>query len=746
MILDGKSRLRLRIAGKNLLRTYPQLTGNACIVSEEVRDQGRFDTALLERQSPFSIDAPAKSAKPADFEGYFPGANLDKNGVVMVGTKVAQRSVLAATLAQTQPIVAIAKQRDEALVTNVEIKDFNKGKVVTIDLLIQRKLAVGDVLNDNHGHTLVVAGFSAKGCFSFGTDILVHPDADILKGLPVPDSDGPAFRAVKLTKITRRMEDKLAGRSTGRYSLVTQQPLSEHPNPGQKVNIQKFAHLGYVQNAVEMAMVKSSGIRARATAYEALLLRNPVPALETPPTHSAHRLATLMVGCGFSTKVEDGALHIMRITDAQIVKQSHGEVKRPETISYKTLKPEHEGLFCEAIFGNGRDLKCSCGRLEGIRHKGITCMKCGVQVDTHLAPNSRFGHIKLAIPVVHPWLKLQCAQTIAQVGIGDIEGILAVIDYKRSIVDDDDDAEPSDWGVAALESVCMERGVDISRFLIRNLPVLPTNLRPMVRYDAKTFATSDLNDLYRRIIGRNNRVSRLMEMGAPEIIIRNECQMVQEAVETLMRNTTLQGSFGRLLQSIDMEIDNAARDFYERRVDYSATAVCVPDPSLQKKMLGIPTTIATELLKPIIMSTIVADGRAMTVKEAGVLLEGGVLEPYILEMMSAYMDHHMVLATYSDIYVPMRMHLSRREDWGEAIRLNPSDASAFGISFGGEHLAIHLPLCEEAQQELKESPVPSKERYTASLTSLTCEKIAACALSDTPFLLGSLDNLVFSLS
>ena len=455
----------------------------------------------------------------------------------------------------------------------------------------------------------------------------------------------------------------------------------------------------------------------------------------------------------------------------RILKWSYGEVTKPETINYRTLKPERDGLFCERIFGPTKDWECYCGKYKRVRHKGIVCERCGVEVTDSKVRRHRMGHIKLAAPVSHIWflkgipsyLGLLLDMTLKdleqiiyfnnyvvmdpadspfkkfqllteeeyeefmeaneeselKVGIGAeaIKALLEEIDVKKLA---EDIRTELDGHVTSIQ----KKGKLIKRLRLLNsliqsetepswmimdvLPVTPPDLRPLVQLDGGRFATSDLNDLYRRVINRNNRLQRLLEMGAPEIIVRNEKRMLQEAVDALIdngrRGRTVVGPNNRALKSLSNIIEGKQGRFRQnllgKRVDYSGRSVIVVGPSLKLHQCGLPKEMAIELFKPFVVNKLIERGYVQNIKSAKKRIERS--EPIVWDILEEVIEGHPVLLNRAPTL--HRLGIQAFEPKlveGRAIQLHPLVCTAFNADFDGDQMAVHVPLSIEAQTEAR---------------------------------------------
>ncbi len=462
------------------------------------------------------------------------------------------------------------------------------------------------------------------------------------------------------------------------------------------------------------------------------------------------------------------AIKIGLASPEKIREWSHGEVKKPETINYRTLKPEKDGLFCERIFGPSKDWECHCGKYKKIRYKGVICDRCGVEVTKASVRRERMGHIELAAPVSHIWYfkgipsrmglildlsprtlekvlyfasyivldggdtRLQYKQVLSEkeyqdareqygdafrVGMGAeaIKELLCAIDLEK---------ESEELRAALKEATGQKRARIIKRMevveafresgnrpewmIMDAIPVIPPDLRPMVQLDGGRFATSDLNDLYRRIINRNNRLKRLLELGAPDIIVRNEKRMLQEAVDALIdngrRGRPVTGPGNRALKSLSDMLKGKSGRFRQnllgKRVDYSGRSVIVVGPELKIYQCGLPKEMAIELFKPFVMKELVANGTAHNIKNAKKMVEK--LQPEVWDVLEDVIKEHPVMLNRAPTL--HRLGIQAFEPIlveGKAIKLHPLVCTAFNADFDGDQMAVHLPLSVEAQAECR---------------------------------------------
>ncbi|MGD9162470.1 MAG: DNA-directed RNA polymerase subunit beta', partial [Desulfobacteraceae bacterium] len=475
----------------------------------------------------------------------------------------------------------------------------------------------------------------------------------------------------------------------------------------------------------------------------------------------------------FFTKPKDpssyNAVRISLSSPEMILERSYGEVKKPETINYRTFKPERDGLFCSKIFGPIKDYECNCGKYKRMKHRGIICEKCGVEVIQSKVRRERMGHIKLASPVAHIWF-LKCLPSkignLLDLTLKDLERVLyfenfIVIDpkdtplVKSSLLNDEqlirakeDYGDRFEYGVGAeaIQKMLMELDLESLSTSLREemvstrseakrkkltkrlkvidafkdsknrpewtimnvIPVLPPDLRPLVPLDGGRFATSDLNDLYRRVINRNNRLKRLLELNAPDIIVRNEKRMLQESVDVLFdngrRGKVVTGANKRPFKSLSDMLKGKQGRFRQnllgKRVDYSGRSVITVGPDLRLHQCGLPKKMALELFKPFIYNKLDEKGFATTIKSAKKMVEretpevwdalDDVVKEYCILLNRAPTLHRLGIQAFEPSLVE-----------GKAIQLHPLVCTAFNADFDGDQMAVHVPLSIEAQVEAR---------------------------------------------
>lgn len=462
------------------------------------------------------------------------------------------------------------------------------------------------------------------------------------------------------------------------------------------------------------------------------------------------------------------AIQIGLASPEKIREWSHGEVKKPETINYRTLKPEKDGLFCERIFGPQKDWECHCGKYKRVRYKGVVCDRCGVEVTRSKVRRERMGHIELAVPVSHIWYFKGIPSRmglILDMSPRALEKVLyfaayVVIDpgrtdlMKNQILSEKEYREAYEKygdkftaGMGAEAILDMLRDIDLEALyeelksdldgakgqkkvrtvrrlevveafrqsgnkpewmIMSVIPVIPPDIRPMVQLDGGRFATSDLNDLYRRVINRNNRLKRLLDLGAPEIIVRNEKRMLQEAVDALIdngrRGRPVTGPGNRPLKSLSDMLKGKQGRFRQnllgKRVDYSGRSVIVVGPELKIYQCGLPKKMALELFKPFVMKRLVQDGLAHNIKSAKRMVER--VRPEVWDVLEDVISEHPVMLNRAPTL--HRLGIQAFEPIlveGKALKLHPLVCTAFNADFDGDQMAVHLPLSAEAQAETR---------------------------------------------
>ena len=631
---------------------------------------------------------------------------------------------------------------------------------------------------------------------------------------------------IYIMKLNHLVEDKVHMRSIGPYSLITQQPLGGKAQfGGQRFGeMEVWALEGYGARHMlqEMLTIKSDDVLGRSSAYESIIRGEPIKGPNIPASFNVlvNELKALglnvelMYDSPSDRKDDFSAVKVSVASPEEILRSSHGEVIKPETINYRTQRPEKDGLFSERIFGPTKDYECSCGKYRRVRYKGITCDKCGVEVTRAVVRRERMGHIVLAAPVAHIWFMKSIPARLSlllDVSSAKLERVIYHVDYIVTEVNDEErkqvyaeldrelksklkvvgtkdkkvkqelmgDAtsvravieslrpgqvlsETEYFSVSRrfgnlfkagsgaeavrkiLEKMDLRKEIQkIDRELLQTkdmtaevkqlrrqkmlrsmlkygsrpewlvmtvLPVLPPDLRPMVALDGGRYATSDLNDLYRRVINRNNRLKKLLEIKAPEVIIKNEKRMLQEAVDALIDNSARFGtqqmsSQRRPLRSLaDMLKGKQGRfrqNLLGKRVDYSGRSVIVVGPKLKIDECGLPKKMALELFRPFVISQIIKRELAHNIKMANRLIEQGTDEVWaILEEVTR--DHRVLLNRAPTLHRLSIQAFKPILVEGLAIQIPPLVCTAFNADFDGDQMAVHVPLSAEAQREARD--------------------------------------------
>ncbi len=596
-----------------------------------------------------------------------------------------------------------------------------------------------------------------------------------------------------ILKLHHLVDEKMHSRSTGSYSLVTQQPLGGKAQGGGQrfgeMEVWALQAYGAAHVLQEMLTVKSDDVMGRTRMYKNIIDNNLTIDASTPEVFNVmvkevrslgldirfdHEEVSKVVDIFDMSANEDTAensdsLSIHILSPEKIKAMSYGEVKKPETINYRTFKPERDGLFCAKIFGPMKDYECLCGKYKRMKHRGVVCEKCGVEVTLTKVRRERMGHISLACPVAHIWFLKSLPSRIGlllDMNLRDIERVLYFEAYivvnpgmtdlahKQLLTEDAyidavekyGDDFVAMMGAEAIKKILDEMNLELEITTIREqiemtssetrlkrlikrarilesisksenkaswmimteLPVLPPDLRPLVPLDGGRFATSDLNDLYRRVINRNNRLKRLLEMAAPEIIVRNEKRMLQESVDALFdngrRGRAITGTNKRPLKSLADMIKGKSGRFRQnllgKRVDYSGRSVIVVGPTLKLHQCGIPKRMALELFKPFIFSRLQRLDICTTIKSAKLMVENEegpvwdaldeVIKEHPVMLNRAPTLHRLGIQAFEPILVE-----------GKAIQLHPLVCKAYNADFDGDTMSVHLPLSIEAQLEAR---------------------------------------------
>ena len=600
-----------------------------------------------------------------------------------------------------------------------------------------------------------------------------------------------------LLKLHHLVDEKIHARSTGPYSLVTQQPLGGKAQFGGQrfgeMEVWALEAYGAAYTLQEVLTVKSDDTEGRENVYKAIVSGNETFDVTLPESFRVLGREIRSLGLDFygvnylernrtqrveilhargdkdQTPTFDG-LQIKIASPEEIRRWSNGEVKKPETINYRTFKPERDGLFCARIFGPTKDYECLCGRYRRTKHKGLTCEKCLVDVTHSKVRRERMGHIELAAPVAHIWflkslpsrISTLLGMTLKEVervlyfesyvvideGRTDLKylQVLTEYDYNKKAEEYGEDTFVAGMGAEAIldlleglnipelkkqlrselnlsksvaRTASLQKRLKVvegfdkshsepSSMIMKVIPVLPPDLRPLVPLDGGRFATSDLNDLYRRVINRNNRLRRLMDLKAPDIIIRNEKRMLQESVDALFdngrRGRTITGNNKRPLKSLSDMLKGKQGRFRQnllgKRVDYSGRSVIVVGPNLKLHECGLPKKMALELFKPFVYARLDTKGITTTIKSAKKLVEKE--HPEVWDVLDEVIREHPVLLNRAPTL--HRLGIQAFEPKlieGKAIQLHPLVCAAFNADFDGDQMAVHVPLSFEAQLEAR---------------------------------------------
>ena len=625
---------------------------------------------------------------------------------------------------------------------------------------------------------------------------------------------------IYMLKLSHLVDDKIHARSIGPYSLITQQPLGGKAQFGGQrfgeMEVWALEAYGAAHILQELLTAKSDDVTGRAKIYESIvkgdasftpglpesfnvLIRElqslclDVELISTkrpPQLHAARkrppnrcwraeaiRCRPSFTDSKTALRADFDAIRISLASPEKIEQWSFGEVTKPETINYRTFKPERDGLFCAKIFGPITDWECLCGKYKRMKHRGVICDKCGVEVTQAKVRRERLGHIKLATPVSHVWFFKGLPSRIGHlldISLRDLERVLY---FEAYVVSDPGDTElkfkqllseeqfrkareeygytkfKAQMGAEAIKELLKREHVDklaeelrvkmrsetsaqkklkfakrlkvVDSFrkssnkpewmILDVIPVIPPELRPLVPLDGGRFATSDLNDLYRRVINRNNRLKKLMELKAPDVIIRNEKRMLQEAVDALFdngrRGRVLRGANNRPLKSLSDTLKGKQGRFRQnllgKRVDYSGRSVIVVGPELKLHQCGLPKKMALELFKPFIYNKLEERGLVATIKQAKEMVEKQVGE--VWDVLEEVIREHPVLLNRAPTL--HRLGIQAFEPVlveGKAIRIHPLVCTAFNADFDGDQMAVHIPLSPEAQIEATELMMSSK--------------------------------------
>lgn len=647
-------------------------------------------------------------------------------------------------------IVVVAKHLKESGGLRYPVEE-----LVKVYVVIFQNLKVGDILEDEQGHRGVITKILPNREMPYRRgekiEMVVNPFSDfgqveldsnelsIGKTKPITLLDGRTRGTVEwqpypnrpevvkkvekkfegkykigyleVKKMPRLSEERFEVRSVGQYSLTESRPLD-----GQLIAEQELRVLEGVQAfhlLQEMVTLKSDNLKGRIEVYEAIVEEKEFPSPGRSETISI--FTKFLQGLDLKTLIGEEKIEITLASPEDIKSWSQGEVKNPETINYATFRPEKQGLFCEKIFGPTRDWECFCGKYKSIRYRGRICDCCGVEVTESKVRRERFGHIELVSPVIHIWYLPDLVKAL-EISQMDLEKVVycesyLILDPKESglkkyqIIATEEFQEYRGkaevaTGAEAIKKALQEKENYLQNMILQIIPIIPPDLRPMIETEKGIFATSDLNDLYRRVINRNNRLKRLIEMKAPEVIAQNEQRMLQEAVDALLDNgrkgKPIRDLERRPLISLSDMVKRNAGKFWKRRQDFSAKGIVVVAPELEENQCFLPKEMALELFKPFVMGRLVSKGIVFNLKSARRLVENENTEAY--EVLEEVIKGRMILLKSSQKLQAFGINLWEEE----AIGLSSKACEMHGIKLNGDSVAVFLPLSKEAQAEAKD--------------------------------------------
>ena len=664
------------------------------------------------------------------------------------------------------------------------LKDGTPVEIILNPLGVPSRMNVGQILETHLGWAAKTLGFSITTPV-FG-NIKEEKIREFLKRANLPENGkvalfngrtGEKFHQkvtvgyIYMMKLYHLADEKIHARSVGPYSLITQQPLGGRAQLGGQrfgeMEVWALEGYGASHTLQEMLTVKSDDVSGRKRVYENIVKGKEHFQYSTPESFNVlvNELKGLCFNVGVEKRKENEVVSIKVVSPETILSWSNGEVKKPETINYRTFKPEKDGLFCERIFGPVKDWECACGKYKKKRYRGITCDRCGVELTTSDVRRVRFGHIKLPCPVSYIWLFKSASNWLGLLLEIPSYALESIIYFERYVVIDSGNSpyqkhhllSENDYqeAVKKYSGLLVGIGADgikqllkridlksletsLSRIIKKSsrgnrknlikrlqmaqgllktgvkpewlvtdvIPVIPPDLRPLLSLEGGRFATSDLNDLYQRVINRSNRLKKLLKLKAPQIIIRNEKRMLQEAVDSLFDNgrhgSPVLGKGNRPLKSLSDALRGKQGRFRQnllgKRVDYSGRAVIVVGPELKLNECGIPKNMALELFAPFILRELRKREYVHTIGSAKKALERN--DPVVWEILEEVVKNHPVFLNRQPTLhrLSVQAFLPRLIE-GNVIRLHPLVCQAFNADFDGDQMAVHLPLSTEAQVE-----------------------------------------------
>ncbi len=664
--------------------------------------------------------------------------------------------------------------------------------IILNPLGVPSRMNVGQILETHLGWALKALGYECESpVFQSITELEIkHRLAEA--GLPEsgktilrdgqtgePFSQPVSVGYIYMMKLIHLADEKIHSRCTGAYSLITQQPLGGRAHLGGQrfgeMEVWTLEGYGAAHTLREMLTVKSDDTEGRKKTYEAIAKGIDYRGENVPESFNVLRKE--LQGLGFDIKSEtrrtsEGPREVVtiRIAPPMVIRSwSHGEVKKAETLNYRTYKPERDGLFCERIFGPVKDYECACGKYKKMRYKGIICDRCGVEVTTARVRRERMGHIELACPVAYVWLFKSTANwmgTILDISQSELEMVLyyeryiviesngTPLEEKQLLTEEEYHDALARFGSRFRASIGAEaiyellKKIDLAReeenlknqlrkrrrmdsaarrnlikklrmvqgliktqvkpeYMVTNIiPVIPPDLRPLLKLDGGRFVASDLNDLYQRVINRNNRLKKLLRLQAPDIIIRNEKRMLQEAVDALFDNgkhgNPVLGKGKRPLKSLSDSLRGKQGRFRQnllgKRVDYSGRAVIVVGPELKLNECGVPKEMALELFGPFVLRELRKKEYFHTLTSAKRALTEN--RPEVWEILERVSKHHPVLLNRQPTLHRLSIQaFEPRLIEGNVLRIHPLVCPAYNADFDGDTMSIHVPLTVEAQME-----------------------------------------------
>lgn len=753
--LDGKAEVLVAFV------PWKGLEGNGLIVNESlVKDDILTSSEVVQFKE--------KAEEAEEFSRDLPDigedilTNLDERGIVNLGTEVKYGDILVGKLFPRQTFSLTPEERLLRIIFGakagemigqplhmplkdggriIDIEYFSEKnndncnklppkvkELVKVDVLVKRRLKVGDVLEDSSGNKGVVCQIlplekmSRKQC-----DIIANPSSTFLSSSQLKDKhqgfvkiDGKKVKAtigcISLKKISNFLEQKVRAASIGPRRLINCQPTYEFGESVSYKEVEALYKWGAHHTLQELLTLKSDDLENAPKAFEGLIKGMELPKPGIPETFGV--LVKELRGLGFDLNfIIPSAISFKLADTATILSWSKGEVKKSETINYRTFRPEPDGLFCEKIFGPVRDWECSCGRYKwATKQSGVICSRCGVKVTESKVRREWMGHVKLVSPVANVFY-FGYLSRLLKLSISDLK---RVIYYNSYIGIDPKDVsflkltgfEPeknSAIGAKAIKILLLEMGFKqaASTMILDVLPIIPPDLRPFIPVEGGKFASSDLNHLYWKIINQNNKLKHIQELGAPKIMINNEKRLLQLKVNAVFDNTGEYGGYSgreifinsRRLKGLSEFVSERFKQIWNKKVFYSGRGIIISDLKMPENQCGLSKEMAVELFKPLLVERLLRKQMIHTVKSAKRLIEERRQE--IWETLSeVVLETPFVLLSYKrDPSSPKMLALKPVLIEEEVIKLSPLVCSNFGAKLDGDTVCVHLPLSKEAQAE-----------------------------------------------